>query len=511
MYEANNLPYPFWGAETTRKTGRDPLAVQNSSVVIYDNMVKGVTNMTERIRYNGFFCWLMTFIAERLQATNPSKIDNPKEQIKYIRRGELLLAFSMQFNYPLVNGVSGSIFAQRNINSEVLNIAEGADIENKPNVYWQHRLGVFGQYFLGVLTQLKLIFLPDANHLTYRVTAEGYKLCKFFRQSLSVKQENLFWESINTGIISREKLAEFKSMALHLINNDAELSEYEMLFSRPERQDITGQDISHRISTIRLLLKFIQGDGADVERRQFVLAFLKSNFLSVLKGDLDVSEEQLSWFLYELNELSHAAYEAHHFALLYSTTEEPQPLDTVLDRLEREYNDYNNSAIDGFGIYELYEELQSCYKEKNYGALLFVASRLLVSLYKAINKHISKLYDYAKDVYDISHPGFAPSLLMRLVGDEKKKCDWQFAEDCIYIAINDHLRSSYSKSSIGQGIVHNYMVDDSLIWQLRRTDPIRTSPRLLNVLQYIEDIKWIERVENHYTLTKRGTQILMQQ
>lgn len=55
-------------------------------------MVKGVTNMTVRIRYNGFFCWLMTFIAERLQATNPSKIDNPKEQIKYIRRGELLLA-----------------------------------------------------------------------------------------------------------------------------------------------------------------------------------------------------------------------------------------------------------------------------------------------------------------------------------------------------------------------------------------------------------------------------------
>ena len=53
MYEANNKPFPFWGAETTSKTGRDPLAVQNSSVVIYDNMVKGVTNMTVRIRYNG--------------------------------------------------------------------------------------------------------------------------------------------------------------------------------------------------------------------------------------------------------------------------------------------------------------------------------------------------------------------------------------------------------------------------------------------------------------------------
>ena len=105
MYEASNKPFPFWGAETTSKTGRDPLAVQNSSVVIYDNMVKGVTNMTVRIRYNGFFCWLMTFIAERLQATNPAKIDNPKEQIKFIRRGELLLAYAMQYNYPLVNGI----------------------------------------------------------------------------------------------------------------------------------------------------------------------------------------------------------------------------------------------------------------------------------------------------------------------------------------------------------------------------------------------------------------------
>ena len=511
MYESNDIPCPFWGAETTKKAGRDPLAVQNSSVVIYDNMVKGLTNMTVRIRYNGFFCWLMTFIAERLQATNPTKVDNPKEQIKYIRRGELLLAYSMQFNYPMVNGVSGSIFAQRNVNLKVLNLAEGADIENKPKVYWQMRLGVFGQYFLGVLTQLKLIYLPDAGHHTYRVTAEGYKLCQIFRQSLTKDQEDLFWESINTGLISREKLVEFKCLALHLIDNVAELSEYEMLFSRPERQNITGQDISHRISTIRLLLDYIQGEGAAVERRKFVLAFLKANFLSVLESNLEVTEEQLSWFLYELNELSHAAYEAHHFALLYSTTEEPQPLDVILDKLESEYNDYRNSTIDGFNIYELYEELQSCYKEKNYGALIYVASRLLVSLYKAINKYINNLFEYAKDVYDVNHPGFAPSLLIRLVSKENKKCDWQFAEDCIYFAINDHLRSSYSKSSIGQGIVHNYMVDDGLIWQLRRPDPIRTSPRLSNVLQYIEDIKWIERVGDYYILTERGTQILMQQ
>ncbi len=51
MYEANEAPFPFWGSETKTKGGRDPLAVQNSSVVIYSNLITGITNVTGRIRY----------------------------------------------------------------------------------------------------------------------------------------------------------------------------------------------------------------------------------------------------------------------------------------------------------------------------------------------------------------------------------------------------------------------------------------------------------------------------
>ena len=93
--------------------------------------------------------------------------------------------------------------------------------------------------------------------------------------------------------------------------------------------------------------------------------------------------------------------------------------------------------------------------------------------------------------------------------DNCVECGWDFSENCIYNAINDHLKSSYSKSSIGQGVVHNYMVEDGLIWQLRRPDPIRTSPRLQNVLQYIEDMKWIERIGDYYHITERGLKILI--
>ena len=112
-------------------------------------------------------------------------------------------------------------------------------------------------------------------------------MCEIFRQSLSKKQEDLFWDSISSGLIGRDKLAEFKCLALHLIDNEEELSEYESIFSKPERQDITGHDISHRISTIKLLLKYIQNEGASVDRRQFVLSFLKRNFLSTLDSNFE--------------------------------------------------------------------------------------------------------------------------------------------------------------------------------------------------------------------------------
>ena len=511
MYEAFDAIEPFWGAETTKKSGRDPLAVQNSSVVIYVNMINGVTNVTSRVRYNGFFCWLLTFIAERLQQNNPSKIDNPKEQIKYIRRGELLLAYTMLYNYPLVIGVNGSIYASNNINSDTLNIAVGADIEHKPKVYWQNNMGVFGQYYMGVLTQLQLIFIPDASHKTYRVTPKGLALCEAFRRSLSKKSENLFWEAIVNGEVQKDKLADLKGIALHLINNEDELNEYSKIFSAPERRNSIGKDINHRIASIRLLLDYIQGDGALTKQKSFVLSFLQNNFLKSLKSDLEVSDEPMSWFLYELNELSHAAYEAFHFAIAYSTTEEPLPLEKILDSLEKGFQNCSEQAKEKYDIYELYESLQTAYKEKDYGALTFYASQLLIKLYSTIEKHAVKLTQYAQlEDYD-SHPGFAPTLLCRLVGSIDKKCDWPFAEACIFSAINDHLRSSYSKSSIGQGIVHNYMVEDGLIWLIRRTTPIRTTPRLQNVLQYLEDMKWIELGDDScYIVTERGTKRMSQ-
>ena len=49
MYEANIAPFPFWGAKTVSKGGRDPLAVQNSSVVIYTNDTDKLINKIKKL------------------------------------------------------------------------------------------------------------------------------------------------------------------------------------------------------------------------------------------------------------------------------------------------------------------------------------------------------------------------------------------------------------------------------------------------------------------------------
>ena len=510
MYEANIVPFPFWGEFVASKMGRDPLAIQNSSVVIYSNMISGITNVTGRVRYNGFYCWLLTFIAERLFIVNKELVDNPKLQILYLRRAELLLAYSVIENYPTVLGVNGSTYAQKHIHTTVLDLEKGADLKNRPDVYWKNSHGIFGQYYMGVLSQLRLMYMPDATHKTYRVTETGRCLCEIFRNCLDDNCEEIFWDAISSGKITRDKLVLFKGLSLHLIENEEELEEYTKIFCSYDSKDVAGNEVYHRLNSMKLILRYIENKGTTVNRRDIVLSFLKYNFQYALEKRLEVSDEELSWFLYELNELTHAAYEAFHFAILYSISEEPQPLEIVLEELKRKYEEYLFEGDNTEDIYGLYDKLKFCYKDKNYGALICEATRMFFALYKAVECYIPQLFDYAKEAsYDINHPGFAPSLLLRHMSDFCIECCWDFSEYCIYNAINDHLKSSYSKSSIGQGIVHNYMVEDGLIWQLRRPDPIRTSPRLQNVLQYMEDMKWIERIADFYKITERGLKIIM--
>jgi hypothetical protein len=75
------LAYPDW-TEYKKKSGLNPLGMQNSSINLYQRLLPGISNVTLRVRYYGFYAWLALIYARRSGDTNPKTWPN------FIRRDE---------------------------------------------------------------------------------------------------------------------------------------------------------------------------------------------------------------------------------------------------------------------------------------------------------------------------------------------------------------------------------------------------------------------------------------
>jgi hypothetical protein len=274
-YNAEEIVQPFWAEYASSARGRDPLAIQNSSVVIYTKMMVGITNVTNRIRYNGFYCWILDTILKNIEERN-----SLVEQIRYIRRAELLLAYMMVDRFEDATGVSGSAYAKRNIEPEI-NLRNGADLEAKKEtgkkLYWQNKEGVFGQYYKGVVRELNLINHPQGELNIYTLTTKGEELAAAFSCEIDDKGRKLFWESVINGSISKSDLSDLQAFALHLIPSDTdEIRFYEnMLLAHDDRK---LEPTFRRQQTIKLLLQFLYKQEEGIGN--LPIAFLRDNYLS---------------------------------------------------------------------------------------------------------------------------------------------------------------------------------------------------------------------------------------
>jgi len=335
-YTTEEIVEPFWAESSSAASGRDPLAIQNSSVVIYTRMIVGITNVTNRIRYNGFYCWIFDTILKNIKKKN-----SLQEQIISSRRAELLLAYIMVYNFPSVTGISGSRYASKKL-SPTINLRKGADWEFKQKgekVYWQASQGIFGQYYSGVTSKLSLINHPNpyVNLNIYTLTEKGLELTKAFKENIPSDVRTLFWKSVFNGSIQEEDLASLKSFALHLIpNQSSEHNFYEhMLLSADDKK---AEPTFNRRNTIKLLLTHLSAENGGVENP--VSSFLRANYLAHLNESQLSKDTATAWYLFEINELLHVAYEHFHSSFLYSIETYPTILDSRIKEigLSSKYN-----------------------------------------------------------------------------------------------------------------------------------------------------------------------------
>lgn len=520
-YNPEEIVQPFWSEFSSTASGRDPLAIQNSSVVIYTKMVVGITNVTNRIRYNGLFCWIFDAILQRIDKKN-----SIKEQIRYSRRAELLLAYIMVRNFPDITGVSGGAYAAKNL-GEVINLKKGADWEFKQQgekVYWQAKHGVFGQYYSGVTRVLNLINHPNPQLKlnVYTLTEKGIELAQAFAETIPREESDLFWKSVLTGSVLKSELITLKSFALHLITADTkehELYKNAILTADDRKVEPTF----HRRETIQLLLRHLNQNKEGIENP--VVSFLRTNYRYHLNELTLKKNTATAWYLFEINELIHVTYEHFHSCFLYFIEIYPTSLENKIEELVKitleafnQYDSINNITIDDLSklleiseedIYVAYDEMEKSFRAREFGKCLMYAVKTLVQLQVNCSPQLGLLEEFAvAPENNFNRNGYAIELIDELILSQKELSIKAYVRSLLLKVINLHTFSSYSKTSIGQSLVHNYMMENFEVWRLRETLPNRTSPRLQNVLQYMADIGWVNRNGKVYSITVAGNNII---
>ena len=127
---------PQW-TEKAEKRGLDPLGMQNSGVLLYQSLLPGISNVTLRMRYYGYYCWVSETYARR-GATS----DFEAWRI-WVRRAEAL--------YALVSartgetGVGGIEWANRRLatTGRVIDFEAAASTDPAQERYLRQSLGVF--------------------------------------------------------------------------------------------------------------------------------------------------------------------------------------------------------------------------------------------------------------------------------------------------------------------------------------------------------------------------------
>ncbi|MEZ4933450.1 MAG: hypothetical protein R2788_15185 [Saprospiraceae bacterium] len=319
---SNSWQAPFFGKSSAYVSGRDPLGLQTTSVATYSRLIPGITNVTNRVRYWSFYCWLVHLYSQKISQTNYKRF------VQFIRRGEFTLAVAIEVAGQNENAVSGKLQAAKAAQDLPLDLKKYADNDVRSSSrYWKYESGAFGQYFAGVLEELGLLVKNEFRipvctdkeqheHFKSNLEVSGVELAIAFREAISLDIENRFFQTIENGKAGYEDLLAFgNSLTLSAIQTES--SEWDLIRKILTGRDSPGRftkesDSFFRLNTIRLFLDFRQ---LKAERKilDFPFWFEERNGVGTSGTEEDVP---FGWFYYAVNERWHYANELIFSAFL---------------------------------------------------------------------------------------------------------------------------------------------------------------------------------------------------
>lgn len=305
VLQKGKATFPFWGTSINLITGLDPLSLQTTSEATYATLLPGISNLTNRLRYYGFYCWLLDFYCKK------EKKGNSQEQYKFIRRAELMIAIIMRTERRSVTQITGSDFADDLIGERTgqsYDLAAGADktAENL-RVYWKYSSGAFGQYYYGAMRAISLVvsLTNDDRDMLYSVSepqpqqkVSGKQLADAFDSSLSQPIKDLFYNNIKGGKLNQKDIpALLEYFYIDVVNSSNK--EWPLYLSLLLDKDDPSEELEerftyHRRETIIELIKTSIENNNEYDWYNLLLKAydLKLSSTDTIKG----------WYAYQFNE-----------------------------------------------------------------------------------------------------------------------------------------------------------------------------------------------------------------
>lgn len=514
---------PFWGKKGY-STGRDPLGMQVASIGTYAILLPGLTNLTRRVRYYSFYCWII----ERY-ARDESHTDFDVFR-KFVRRAELQFAYGMTVCFPDSPAVVGKDWAVRVLKELAENIPDAHDIDlasgadqNGGPTYWKYSLGAFGQYFLGSLLQLNLLREREGSPGVYLCTENGRKLASCFSAEMNAVDADAFIAAVKSGIATVKNLRSIlPTISLDGITPESE--EWKFLTKLLIGSDDGGRSEEpsyFRKLTVYDYLSFLSSDPDGDE-----FSFSRHNYELVLASGISrASEIQRGWFIYELNEVAHYSLGAVLWGLLEVLREKARPVpyreleQELTNHVVSTLSEFSNGAISNqsttqsvldfiaaSGITEEQIEsdiVDSIEGEKPYPAMA-LGILLALKLYFRINANSDVLSAFALE-HGMAREGDFADLTEFLRAHQTKNLVDTVSVLLRRSIVNRHIEESIRKMGGGIRNTLKFRNEDGRLFHVQTVRPQWTQPRLGSLNQFLVDLKMLD--ENG-SITAHGAGLL---
>lgn len=274
------------------------MGIQNSSITVYGLLLPGLTNLTGRLRYYSFYCWLLYEYTKEYRRNGRER--TVRDQQNFIRRAELAMAFLME------GREAKSVVGSMHVDAKAFSVVRGcydlkssADFDFNPehDKYWKYSTGAY-------------------------------------IESVSENARELFLSSIREGRLSKNSIEDLEEICLDMII--VESPEWTMLNDILVNKDLSGS--SFRRDSIYLMLDSLK-QSVDVKR------FPTLMFMDFEKG---INVAVLGWHYYYLCEALHYCIETIFWMILSNASRRNYcPVDSFMDMCQ---NSILKEEYDLFGF-----------------------------------------------------------------------------------------------------------------------------------------------------------------